>query len=168
MHLHIAGVLVFDASSVDGGVGFRQIRDHVADRVPLVPPFRQPDGRGALRPPAPLWSTTPTSTSTSTCAGPALPRPGGPAELAALVADLAERPLDRSRPLWEIHVVEGLEHGHVALVPKVHHSIIDGVSGAEVMAAFFDLDAGAGAAGRAPAVADVRTGPSLVAGPGPR
>ena len=60
-------------------------------------------------------------------------------ELAALVADLASRPLDRRRPLWEFHVVEGLEGGRIGVVPKVHHAIIDGVSGAEVMAAFFDL-----------------------------
>ncbi len=69
----------------------------------------------------------------------ALPRPGGLGELADLVADLASRPLDRRRPLWEFHVVEGLAGGQLALVPKVHHSILDGVSGAEVLAAFFDL-----------------------------
>ena len=64
-----------------------------------------------------------------------------------------EQPLDRERPLWEFHVVEGLEHGHVALVTKVHHSIIDGVSGAEVMAVFFDLEpdpAGGSGPGDAP------------------
>ena len=55
------------------------------------------------------------------------------------MADVASRPLDRGRPLWEFHVVEGLEHGRLAIVPKVHHSIIDGVSGAQVLAAFFDL-----------------------------
>jgi len=59
--------------------------------------------------------------------------------LAALAAELASRPLDRNRPLWEFHVVEGLTHGRVALVPKIHHAIIDGVSAAQVMAAFFDL-----------------------------
>jgi WS/DGAT/MGAT family acyltransferase len=55
------------------------------------------------------------------------------------MADVASRPLDRERPLWEFHVVEGLAEGRLALVPKVHHTILDGVSGAEVMAAFFDL-----------------------------
>ena len=59
--------------------------------------------------------------------------------MAAFVADVASRPLDRRRPLWEFHVVEGFERGHVALVTKVHHSIIDGVSGAELVAVLFDL-----------------------------
>jgi len=67
-----------------------------------------------------------------------LPAPGGPTELAAFVADLAGRPLDQNSPLWEIHVVEGLESGHVAVVPKVHHSLFDGASGVEVVASFLD------------------------------
>ncbi len=59
----------------------------------------------------------------------ALPAPGGAAELAAFVADVAGRPLDRRHPLWEAYVVEGLEHGYQAFVTKVHHSLIDGAAG---------------------------------------
>jgi WS/DGAT/MGAT family acyltransferase len=61
-------------------------------------------------------------------------------ELAELVGDFASRPLDRSRPLWQMWVVEGLEDGMVALVTKIHHSCIDGVSGADLMAHLFDLE----------------------------
>jgi WS/DGAT/MGAT family acyltransferase len=67
-----------------------------------------------------------------------LPAPGGPTELAAFVAELAGRPLDLDSPLWEMHVVEGLESGHVAVVPKVHHALFDGASGVEVVASFLD------------------------------
>ena len=140
MHLHIAGVLVFDPTSVPGGVGYRQIRDQVAERVPLVPPFRCRMVEVPFGLQHPSMVEDPDFDIGFHVRRASLPKPGGPEELAALVGSIVERPLDRRRPLWEFHVVEGLEHGHVALVSKVHHSIIDGVSGAEVMAAFFDLE----------------------------
>ncbi len=70
----------------------------------------------------------------------ALPSPGGERELTAYIADFLSRPLDRSRPLWEIHVVEGLEGGLVAGVAKIHHSLVDGIAGAEVTAHLMDLE----------------------------
>ncbi len=140
MHLHIAGVLVFDASSVPGGVGFRRIREHVAARVPRVPPFRYRVVEVPFGLQHPSMVDDPEFDLEFHVRRASLPRPGGAAELAALVGSIVERPLDRTRPLWEFHVVEGLEHGHVALVTKVHHAIIDGVSGSEVMGAFFDLE----------------------------
>jgi WS/DGAT/MGAT family acyltransferase len=69
-----------------------------------------------------------------------LPSPGARAELDAFVAGVMSRPLHPDRPLWEMYVVEGLEHGRSALIAKVHHSILDGVSGASVLAAFLDLN----------------------------
>ncbi len=147
MHLHIAGVLVFDPTTVPGGVGFHRIRDLVAERVPLVPPFRSRMVEVPFGLQHPSMVDDPDFDIDFHVRRASLPTPGGPDELAALVADVVERPLDRARPLWEFHVVEGLEHGHVALVSKVHHSIIDGVSGAEVLAAFFDLSAAPGGGG---------------------
>ena len=70
----------------------------------------------------------------------ALPGPGSDVELARFTADVLSRPLDRARPLWEIHVVEGLEGGLVAGVAKIHHSAIDGVAGTEVTAQLMDLE----------------------------
>jgi WS/DGAT/MGAT family acyltransferase len=140
-HLHILGALVFDPAEVPGGVSFRRIRDTVADRVHLVPPFRQRMLEVPFGLQHPLMVDDPEFDIDFHVRRVGLPRPGGQAELMALVGDLASHPLDRRRPLWEFHVVEGLEHGHIALVPKVHHAILDGVSGAEVMAAFFDLSA---------------------------
>ena len=70
----------------------------------------------------------------------ALPAPGGEHELSAFVADVAGRPLDRTRPLWEAWVVEGLDHGYYAFIAKIHHSLIDGASGVEILASLFDLE----------------------------
>ena len=138
-HLHILGALVFDPTAVDGGVDFRRIRAMVADRVPLVPPFRKRVVEVPFGLQHPAMVDDPDFDIDYHVRRVSLPPPGGRHELEVLVADLASRPLDRHRPLWEFHVVEGLEGGRIALVPKVHHAIIDGVSGAEVMAAFFDL-----------------------------
>jgi diacylglycerol O-acyltransferase len=69
----------------------------------------------------------------------AVPPPGSEQALAAYAADVLARPLDRGRPLWELHVVEGLDGGLVAGVAKLHHSIIDGVGGAELTAELMDL-----------------------------
>jgi WS/DGAT/MGAT family acyltransferase len=138
-HLHILGALVFDPSEVKGGVDFWRIREMVAERLHLVPPFRKRLVEVPFGIQHPAMVDDPDFDLDYHLRRASLPEPGDLAELATLVADLASRPLDRRRPLWEFHVVEGLEHGHLALIPKVHHSIIDGVSGAEVMAAFFDL-----------------------------
>jgi len=66
--------------------------------------------------------------------------PGGTRELAALVGDIASWPLDRTRPLWQLWVVEGLEDGNVGLIAKVHHSAIDGAAGVDVLAQLVDLE----------------------------
>ena len=138
-HLHILGAIVFDPSDVEGGLNFLRIRDLVADRLALVPPFRQRMVNQPFGLQHPRLADDPDFDLDFHLHRARLPEPGGRRELAELVAGLASQPLDRSRPLWEFHVIEGLEHGHIAVIPKVHHSIIDGVSGAEVMAAFFDL-----------------------------
>jgi diacylglycerol O-acyltransferase / wax synthase len=138
-HLHILGALIFDHTTVPGGVDFPRIRELVADRVHLVPPFRQRPLEVPFGLQQPSMVDDPEFDIDYHVRRASLPPPGGRQELETLVADLASRPLDRRRPLWEFHVIEGLEGGRIALVPKVHHAIIDGVSGAEVMAAFFDL-----------------------------
>ena len=69
----------------------------------------------------------------------ALPPGGAKEKLAEQVARIAARPLDRSRPLWELYLIHGLEDGHKALLTKIHHALIDGLSGAEIMGVLFDL-----------------------------
>ena len=98
----------------------------------------------------PVWVDDPDFELDDHLTGPACPSPGGKAELDAFVAAVMSRQLDPDRPLWEMHVVEGLEGDRTALIAKVHHAILDGVSGASVLAAFLDLNA-AVAGGRAAA-----------------
>ncbi|HKZ75669.1 MAG TPA: wax ester/triacylglycerol synthase domain-containing protein, partial [Actinomycetota bacterium] len=69
-----------------------------------------------------------------------LPSPGGRRELTDYAQRILSRPLDRTKPLWELYVIEGLEGGHVAALLKVHHAIFDGVSGMQLAAAVYDLE----------------------------
>jgi diacylglycerol O-acyltransferase / wax synthase len=69
----------------------------------------------------------------------AVPSPGGPSELAWLAADILSRPLDRDRPLWEMHVVEGVQGGLTGVVAKIHHAAIDGISGVELTCNLMDF-----------------------------
>ena len=69
----------------------------------------------------------------------ALPRPGSDAQLAEQVSRLHARPLDRSRPLWEIYLITGLARKRAAVYTKIHHAAIDGASGAELLTVLFDL-----------------------------
>jgi len=138
-HLHIMGAMVFDPSALPAGLGFARIRSLVAERLPLVPPFRMRMVGDPFGLQHPTLVDDPGFDLDYHVRRTSLPSPGGRCELTALVADLASYPLDRTRPLWELHVVEGLEGGRIGLVSKVHHAIVDGVSGAEVLGAFVDL-----------------------------
>jgi len=116
-----------------------QIRRVIGQRLHLIAPMRQ----RALRVPFglhhPVWVDDPDFELDDHLFRASLPSPGGQAELEAFVASVMSRPLDPDRPLWEMHVVEGLGAGRTALLAKVHHAILDGVSGASVLGTFLDL-----------------------------
>ncbi|HEY7948344.1 MAG TPA: wax ester/triacylglycerol synthase family O-acyltransferase [Acidimicrobiales bacterium] len=141
MRLHVSAVMVFAPRSPveTPALSFERVRQVVSGRLHLVPPLR----RRAVAVPFglhhPVWVEDPDFDLDYHLRRASLPAPGGPNELSAYVAEVAGRPLDLERPLWEMHVVEGLESGHFAIVVKLHHAAIDGASGAEVLAAFFDL-----------------------------
>ncbi|MGI8684469.1 MAG: WS/DGAT/MGAT family O-acyltransferase [Acidimicrobiales bacterium] len=175
-HMHVASLVLLDPSTAPGGWGFADVRRLLADRIHLVPPFR----RRAVEVPFglehPLWIEDPGFDLDHHLFRAALPAPGGEAELAALAAQVAGRPLDRGRPLWEMHVVEGLESGQVALLVKIHHAAIDGLLGAELLVQLLDLQPETRAVAPAdppwrpdtvPGVTDLMVGalPSLVARP---
>jgi WS/DGAT/MGAT family acyltransferase len=140
MHTHVALAAVLDPSTMPCGYSFERIRDHIARRVHLVPPFRRRVVEVPLRLHHPVWVDDAGFRIERHVKRAALPAPGGGREFAELVGHIASIRLDRSRPLWEMWVVEGLERNRIGLIAKVHHSAMDGASAAELMPAFFDLE----------------------------
>ena len=142
MHMHVAAVAVLDPSTrPDGRLPFEEVRGLISSRLHLAPRLRQrvrmvPGNIGL-----PLWVDDPSFDLSFHVRRAALPSPGGTRELADQVQRVLSRPLDRSKPLWELYVIEGLEDGHVATVMKVHHAMVDGVSGTALAAVLYDLDA---------------------------
>ena len=139
-HMEVAGVIVIDPTEVEGGFSFERAREIVESRLHLVPMFRRRLVHVPFELDTPRWIEDPDFDLDFHVRRAALPSPGGMAELETLVGDVLSRPLDRSRPLWELHVVEGLEDGRIAVISKTHHAAVDGVSGAEMMASLVDLE----------------------------
>lgn len=142
-HMQILGIAVLDPSSAPHGFSHARVRELFEARLHLVPPFRRRVVEVPLGLNNPVWIEDPDFDLDYHLRRAALPDPGGADELTAFVADIASRPLDRAKPLWEAYVVEGLEDGQYAFVAKLHHSLIDGVSGIEILARLFDLAADA-------------------------
>jgi len=137
-HMHVTGVYVLEPG--EHGLSFEAVRDLIATRVPLAAPFRRRLVEVPLKLGHPIWIEDPEFDLDYHVRRACLPTPGGSEELAGFVAQVVGLPLDRARPLWEVYVVEGLEGGRFALVGKMHHAAIDGVSGAEIMATLLDLE----------------------------
>ena len=140
---HIAAITVFEAGRLarpDGGVDIERVREYVASRLHRLPRYRQ---RLAWIPIEghPVWVDDPYFQIDYHVRHTALPRPGDERQLKRLVGRLVSQPLDRERPLWEFWLVEGLEGGkRFAIVQKVHHCMIDGISGVDLMAILLASD----------------------------
>jgi diacylglycerol O-acyltransferase / wax synthase len=139
MHMHVCGVFIFDPSTMDGGYSYERIRSLWQERLPRVPSMRQKLAIVPFKLGRPFWVNDPDFDLDRhvhrVCPESELDE----RSLAELVGEIDSRPLRRDRPLWEMWVVEGLPRGFIALVVKMHHSIIDGVSGTNVMAKLLDL-----------------------------
>jgi len=137
--MHVASTTVFDPSTVPGGYSFDKVKELVASRLHLLPPFRRRLLEVPFQLHHPLWIEDPDFDLDYHMRRAALPSPGGEQELADFAADVMSRPLDRTKPLWEMYVIEGLENGLIATVTKTHHAAIDGVSGNELTVNLLDL-----------------------------
>ena len=137
---HVTLTAVLDPASAPGGVSFEQVRDHIGRRVHRVPPLTRRLVMAPLGLHHPHWVPDPDIDLDHHVRRVALAAPGDERQLAAMVAQISAVPLDRSHPLWEMWVIEGLADGRFALVAKLHHSTLDGVAGVEQMIAFFDLE----------------------------
>jgi WS/DGAT/MGAT family acyltransferase len=109
-------------------------------KLPLVPRYRQKVREVPLGFGRPVWVDDPHFTMEYHIRHTALPQPGGAEELRRLMGRVMSQPLDRSRPLWETWLVEGLEDDRWAAITKVHHSVVDGVSGVEMINALLDTE----------------------------
>jgi len=138
---HVGAVTVLDPTTAPPGTPdpYDAMCRVVEERLHLLGPFRRRLAGVPLGVDHPYWVEDADIDVGFHLRRGHLPRPGGPAELAAYAADVLSRPLDRTRPLWEIHVVEGLAGDLVAGVTKIHHSVIDGVGGVELTANLMDL-----------------------------
>jgi WS/DGAT/MGAT family acyltransferase len=134
-HMHIGSVGIFEGPPPP----YEDMTRTVAGRLSLVPRYRQKVASVPLSLGRPVWVDDPHFNIEYHVRHTALPRPGGEAELRRLVGRVMSQQLDRAKPLWEIWMVEGLEEDRWAIVSKVHHCLVDGVSGSELMTVIFDL-----------------------------
>ncbi|MCA1831420.1 MAG: wax ester/triacylglycerol synthase family O-acyltransferase [Actinomycetota bacterium] len=140
VHMHVAGLSILDPSTrPDGVLGYEDVVDLIRARIHLVPRFRQKVVFVPFNAGRPVWVDDANFDLDFHVRRAALPAPGGRRELADYVQRVCSRPLDRSKPLWEMYVIEGLEDGHVAILSKSHHAMIDGMSGIDIATALFDF-----------------------------
>ncbi|MFI7112429.1 wax ester/triacylglycerol synthase family O-acyltransferase [Nonomuraea sp. NPDC050227] len=134
---HVAGLAVLDPAG--GAVDRDALAELLLDRVHLSPALSLRLVEVPFGLDRPYWCADPDFDLANHLFETTLPAPGDDAALAGAVAAIHERRLDRSRPLWEMHLIKGLAGGRVAVYTKVHHAAIDGVSGAETLATLLDL-----------------------------
>jgi WS/DGAT/MGAT family acyltransferase len=135
VNMSVGAALMFD-----GGEGLRRdaVVERLQQRLHLIPRYRQRLEEPPLGLANPVWVDDGDFDAGWHVRSATLPEPGGDAELAAFVAREMSRKLDRSRPLWELTVVDGLAGGRIALVPKMHHALVDGVAAIDVGTVLLD------------------------------
>jgi WS/DGAT/MGAT family acyltransferase len=138
-HMHVASTSIFEGPPPD----YIELRAHINSRLHLVPRFRQklrfvPLGQGR-----PKWVDDPHFNIEYHLRHTALPSPGDEHQLRTLAARIFSQRLDRSKPLWEMWLVDGLEGGRFAIVAKSHHCLVDGVSGVDITTVLYDASADA-------------------------
>jgi WS/DGAT/MGAT family acyltransferase len=134
-HMHVGGICIFEGPPPS----FDDLAEHISSRLPLVPRFRQrlafppvPTGR-------PFWVDDPAFNLSYHVRHSALPAPGSEEQLRRMAARIFSQQLDRTKPLWELWLVQGLTRKRFAFVTKTHHALVDGVSGVDIATVLFDL-----------------------------
>src|SRR3954454_13963149 len=138
---HVASVAILDPSTTaTGDLTLADIQALITERLPLLPPLRWRLQEVPLGLDYPYWVDDMDFDLDFHVRELAIPSPGNDAQLAEQVARITSRPLDRAKPLWELYLITGLESGHTAMLTKIHHALIDGMSGAEIMRLLLDLE----------------------------
>lgn len=144
-HMHIGGTTIFDVGPLrtpEGGVDIERIRRYVATRLHALPRYRQQLHYVPVTN-TPVWVDAPHLNIDYHVRHTCLPRPGDDTQLKALAARVMSQKLDRSKPLWELWIVEGLSDDRFAMILKTHHSVVDGVSGVDLVGTLLRPDADA-------------------------
>jgi WS/DGAT/MGAT family acyltransferase len=150
--LHICSILELDTSTMPGGYTFDRLREELAVRLKAMPSFREKLADSPLNLDHPVWVEDPDFDVDRHLHRIGLPPPGGRIELSEICGHIAALPLDRNRPLWEMWVIEGLASsagndaqrgGRLAVMTKVHHAGVDGVTGANLMSQLCSTEADA-------------------------
>ncbi len=136
--MNMVGTLLLDPSSARGGYSYERLRRVMEERLSRLPPFRRRLAAVPFGLDHPVWIDDPDFRVRSHFHRVGAPAPGSERILGDLVAQIAAQPLDRTRPLWEVWVVEALAEGRVALVFKLHHAVADGVSAAQLLLHLLD------------------------------
>ena len=132
--MHVAGVMVFDASPLRtpaGGIDIEKIRKYIASRLHLIPRYRQRLARIPVEN-HPVWVDDDHFNLEYHVRHTALPQPGGDEQLKRLTGRIVSQQLDRGKPLWELWIVEGLDGDRFAMISKTHHCMIDGLSAVDL------------------------------------
>ena len=141
MPMHVGSLALFEPAAVGQGPWFETVKAHVASRMHLAPVFTR---KLALMPfdlANPVWIADDDIDLDYHIRYLVLPKPGSMAQLEALAARLHSSLLDRSRPLWEFYVIEGLADGRLGFYSKVHHSAVDGQAAVAMGNSVFDMTA---------------------------
>ncbi|MFL5860221.1 MAG: WS/DGAT/MGAT family O-acyltransferase [Solirubrobacteraceae bacterium] len=133
-HMHVASCMLFEPEVPT----YDELLEQITGRLHLVPRYRQRLAFVPFNQGRPVWVDDPHFNIAFHVRHTALPRPGGEAQLKRLAGRVFSQALDRSRPLWEIWLVEGLADGKFALLSKTHHALVDGVSGVDIATVLFD------------------------------
>lgn len=139
-HMHVSAVLIADPSGVPGGFDVDRLRSEVTERLHLAPQFRWRLVEVPFGLDRPVFVEDPSFDINAHIRRIGVPPPGGPEQLGNLIGEIVGIKLDRRKPLWEFWVIDGLEDDKVAILAKVHHSIIDGVSGTELATVLMDTE----------------------------
>jgi WS/DGAT/MGAT family acyltransferase len=145
---HVASLTIYDPTGAPGGAGVEATKQLILERIDQLAPFRRRLVEVPFGLDLPYWVEDPSFDLDFHVRHHAVPPPGSPQQLAEVVSRIHARQLDRSRPLWELYVIEGVDDGtRIAQVTKVHHAAIDGAAGALMLAAMLDVERDARPAG---------------------
>src|ERR671937_65974 len=134
-HMHVGAILIFEGPPP----AYEDFLNHVRSRLHLVPRFRQKLAFPPIETGRPFWVDDPHFHLAYHVRHSALPAPGSEEQLRNIAGRLFSQALDRSKPLWELWLVQGLDRNRFGLVTKTHHALVDGVAGVDIATVLFDV-----------------------------